>query len=131
MYKYFSVLIFIAALATSLPAPALADEADEVTAKVEKLLPGAPKKKVPAETGKTTVTTVTTTTACGEVGAMDRMLMKERKLAFLATSIDHNEAVHIYFINRQNGDWVEMVMGSDLNACIVNEGVDWNFAVGR
>ena len=61
-------------------------------------VPPAPAAPAPAATA--TITTVTTTNICGEVGSMDRMLMKQRKLAFLATSIDKAEAVHIYFIIR-------------------------------
>ena len=130
MSRIFASLFFVAALLCSMPPLAQADEADEVTEKVEKLLPAAPKAELPKGETKTTITTVTTTTQCAEVGAMDRMLMKERKLAFLATSIDKAQAVHIYFINHE-GEWVEMVMDNNLQACIVNEGTDWNFAAGN
>lgn len=116
MSRTFHVLILATALLLATPIPVQAAES------------GTP---VPADKPETAVTVVTTTTRCAEVGAMDRMLMKDRKLAFLATSVDKAEAVHIYFVNRRNGDWVEMIMDGDLTACIVNEGTDWHFVVGN
>lgn len=132
-----------AALFLLTAAPARAEEITDDAAATQKVLAAAKAVKhvdstapgtttpVASAPATTAITTVTTTNLCGEVGSMDRMLMKQRKLAFLATSIDKAEAVHIYFISHATGDWAEMIMDDKLNACIVNEGTDWHFIVGN
>ncbi|MDE1151139.1 MAG: hypothetical protein PW788_01265 [Micavibrio sp.] len=72
-------------------------------------------------------TPVTANSRCGEVGAMQYMLMSERKLAYLATAIDSAQIVHIYMRNPKTESWAELEMGSDLIACIVREGTDFHF----
>ena len=68
---------------------------------------------------------------CGEVGKMQKMLMQQQKLAFLGTSIDSNEVVHIYFRSNIDERWAEMEMDDNLQACIVREGYDFHFLMGN
>jgi len=70
---------------------------------------------------------VTAQSRCGEVGAMQYMLMSTRQLAFLATSIDSDETVHIYMRNPKTEQWAELEMAPNLTACIVREGRDFHF----
>jgi len=68
---------------------------------------------------------------CGDVGTMAKRMMTERKLAYLSDAIDSNDRVHMWFINRHTGMWAELEVTDDLRACVVREGYDWHFAVGR
>lgn len=68
---------------------------------------------------------------CAEVGVMALKLMKERRLAYLADAIDSNDRVHMWYINSHTGQWVELEVTDNLQACIVREGYDWHFAVSR
>ncbi len=71
------------------------------------------------------------TRLCGEVGKMQKMLMQQQKLAFLGTSIDSDEVVHIYFRSNIDERWAEMEMDDNLQACIVREGYDFHFLMGN
>lgn len=68
---------------------------------------------------------------CANVGVMAKRLMKEEKLAYLADAIDEHDRVHMWFINRHKGDWIELEVANNLQACIVRHGYDWHFAVGN
>ncbi len=68
---------------------------------------------------------------CAPVGTMVKRLMSERKLAYLSDAIDSNDQVHMWFISKKSGAWVELQISDDLQACIARDGYDWHFAVGE
>lgn len=68
---------------------------------------------------------------CDPIGTMAKRLMKENKLAYLSDAIDDHDRVHMWFVNRHNGDWAELEVYSNLQACIVRKGYDWHFAIGN
>lgn len=66
---------------------------------------------------------------CAPVGIMAKRLMTERKLSYLADGIDSDDHVHMWYVSRKTGKWVELYVEDDKQlACIVREGYDWHFA---
>ena len=66
---------------------------------------------------------------CAPVGEMAKRLMTERKLSYLADGIDTDDHVHMWYVSRKTGKWVELYVEDDKQlACIVREGYDWHFA---
>jgi hypothetical protein len=50
--------------------------------------------------------------------------------AYLATAITDDNIVLNFYIN-QDGTWLVIMIDSDLNACILAHGYDWQFALER
>ncbi len=66
---------------------------------------------------------------CAPVGDMAKRLMTEHKLAYLADAIDSDDHVHMWYVSRKSGKWVELYVEDDKQiACIVREGYDWHYA---
>ncbi|MDI1227079.1 MAG: hypothetical protein PSY14_05290 [bacterium] len=66
---------------------------------------------------------------CAPVGDMAKRLMTERKLSYLADAIDSDDHVHMWYVSKKSGKWVELYVEDDKQlACIVREGYDWHYA---
>lgn len=72
---------------------------------------------------------------CAAIGVMAKRLIADYGLAYLADAIDSTAQVHMWYVRRKDderyGNWAEIIVGNDLNACIVRMGTDWHFAIGR
>lgn len=72
---------------------------------------------------------------CAAIGVMAKRLIGDYGLAYLADAIDNTATVRMWYVRRKDddryGDWAEITVSNNLEACIVRKGTDWHFAIGR
>lgn len=71
---------------------------------------------------------------CAPIGVMAKRLISDYGLAYLADAIDNTATVRMWYVRRKQderyGEWAEIIVGNNLQACIVRRGTDWHFAMG-
>lgn len=68
---------------------------------------------------------------CQSLDGMLKHMLAEKHLGYLADSTDQYGFVHMYFFSRSTREWAEIMIDDNLNACLIFEGKEWNFAFER
>lgn len=70
------------------------------------------------------------TAQCAPLDVVLNAIVGEYHFAYLATAITQGNVV-LNFYTRADGTWIILVIDNDLNACVLIDGYDWQFALER